>query len=129
MTRIWRNVDKILAIERDGRIVFGTPKVLRAVDITVEDRPDEHWVGVGESEAVTQPIRPAALGALRVEPVRGGLAVVFPVGTKLTESDLPALLAALPPPPDPREEARARLRAAKATLAGEMQDVLTVLGI
>ena len=34
-TRLFRNADGILAVERDGVLIYGPDKVYRAVDVTI----------------------------------------------------------------------------------------------
>ncbi len=134
-TRLFRNANGILAVERDGVLVYGPEKVYRAVDVTIENRPNEHWVGLPDADWV-KPVDAGlrtTLGVVQVEALIRGKAAVFAAPSVVTEASLRTAMAAYTPPKDAAALARERLVAWKAgTLMPQRQelvDLLTVIGI
>ena len=135
MTRLFRNADGILAVERDGVLVYGPDKVYRAADVTIENHPSEHWVGLPDADWVN-PVEAGlqtALGAARVETLIRGKAAVFVAPSMVTEASLRMAIAAYNRPKDAAVLARERLAAWKAGTSlpqrQELVDLLTVMGI
>ena len=134
-TRLFRNANGILAVERDGVLVYGPEKVYRAVDVTIETRSGEHWVGLPDADWVN-PIDAGlqtALNLIRVEALIRGKAAVFTVPSVVTEASLRMAIAAYTQPKDAMTLARERLVAWKASTSlpqrQELVDLLTVIGI
>lgn len=135
MTRIFRNADGVLAVERDGILVYGPTKVYRAVDVRIEEKPNEHWIALPNTEW-TKSIEPgllAAVGALRFETVVNGQAAVFMTPSFVTEASLRVSIAAYTPPKNDVTLARERLLAWKTggtqPRRDEVVDILTMMGV
>lgn len=135
MTRLFRNADGILAVERDGVLVYGPNKVYRAVDVTIENLPSEHWVALplmewrGFNDVTNLLISTAA----RIEPLINGKAAVFAMPATQTEASIRSVLQAFIPSKTAAELAWDRLLAWKAgtmqVRRDEIVDILTMLGI
>ena len=111
-TRLFRNANGILAVERDGVLVYGPDKVYRAVDVTIENRPSEHWVALAENKwrGFDGPLGVAATGANRIERVLGGKAAVFSFASTALEATVTASINAFVPPRSEIETALAALQ-------------------
>ena len=134
-TRLFRNADGILAVERDGVLIYGPQKVYRAVDVTIDNRPSEHWVGLPDADwtkTVDAGLR-TALGANRIEAMIRGKAAVFAAPSTATEASVRMAIAAYIQPKDAVALAHERLVVWKAGMSlpqrQELVDILTVMGI
>ena len=125
-TRVFRNADGILAVERDGVLVFGPSKVFRAADVTIDPRPDEHWIALPDAEwsrPLNVPQFLAEIGGLRLERLlKGGRAVVFTAPSAQTDATVRTALAAHRTPKDGPTLARDRLQAWRASGAAVSRD-------
>ena len=111
-TRIFRNVDGILAVERDGVLIYGPTKVFRAVDITIETKPAEHWIALALAEwrGFDDATCLAITSASRIELIIGGKAAVFGATSTASEASVKDALATFVPPLSEIDTARAALR-------------------
>lgn len=134
-TRLFRNANGILAVERDGVLVYGPDKVYRAVDVTIENRLGEHWVALplADWRSFDEATSLAVSGAARIEPILSGKAAVFATPSEQIEVSLRRILGAFILPKTARDLARDRLVAWKAGAAlpgrEEFLNVLTLLGL
>lgn len=133
-TTIYRNTNGIIAVERDGVLVFGPQKVKRATDVTVEVQPtSERWIALKSLDTpVTMAKFLTEIGALRVVGLVGGVAFVLPAMDTATEATVRAALAAHMPDKDARQLARESLTEWKTSGAAMNRfvilDLMTALG-
>ena len=134
-TRLFRNANGIVAVERDGVLVYGPNKVYRAVDVAIENRPSEHWVALPDvdwTKSLDTGLL-ASIGALRLEVVIRGRAAVFAASSVKVEADVRAAINIYVPPKTAIELATERLTAWKAGTIQlrreEVLDILMLLGV
>lgn len=108
-TNIYTNAKGVIAIERNGVLVWGSTKVYRATDVTLIAKPTEDWVvintsGINVSTTIGTPAGfLASQSAIRYESNYQGTAIVYANGSGKTEASVAAAIttyiAANPLPP------------------------------
>lgn len=133
-TRIFRNAKGIIAVERNGVIIFGSSKALRATDVTIQSFPSENWTALPDSDlrGFDDATITTISGASRLVSIVGGKAAVFGSSSIATETSVRTAINTFVPALSQVELARQRLIAWKAggtaVTRQVVEDILLLIG-